>query len=321
MKDIVLITNNLDQKLNHNLTLSDNNEAFFDIEKIDNNRFYIKLFLSNVYLTIDKYITNDYIEYISLKLDTMNTPLAFYKSKNVVYCIIDDKYYYLKIFNYSLCLVSSDYNKHKYYLDYNSHLVQDVLFVRKEYYPMQVNTDIQLLLSEYLIRESTNNIFNKDEEPVYNIDDIINIILVYNNCRAYAFISGFSDLLPVRLTNLIKKLGLFCIPNYNSDEMFITKIKTDIKKYSEQDIGKKLGFLSYMYYNMNDKKDKLYTARLILKSDLYPKLNEQIGVVEVFTLKYIKLEDINNRYDEFRNIFEDILKLYINDISLTKEIV
>ena len=45
------------------------------------------------------------------------------------------------------------------------------------------------LLSEYLIRESTNNIYNKEKEHVYNIDDVINIILVYNNCLAYIVIN------------------------------------------------------------------------------------------------------------------------------------
>ena len=45
------------------------------------------------------------------------------------------------------------------------------------------------LLSEYLIRESTNNIYNKEIEHVYNIDDVINIILVYNNFLAYIVIN------------------------------------------------------------------------------------------------------------------------------------
>ncbi len=320
MTQIFLISDNLGRKINHNLTLSNSDEAFFDIEMNDNNGFSIKLILSHVYLVMNKVIKNEiaeneFIAYITLKLDTKGDKLIFFKEENKYMCTFKTlkTNYYLKIINNSLVLVPN--------IDrFNSKLYQDIKIEDSEYYPMKVNPDIQNLLTEYILRVVTDNIYDDDGESVYEFDNLINIMFVYHNCRSYAFINCTSEISPQNIVDLINKLGLNCVPNYGSDEMFITKIDTENKSYDNIDIGKKLGYVSYESVSRNDRTKKRHSASTRLKINSIPQFNMHVGPVEVFADEFFKPEHIKNYYQKLAETFEIMLKKYINDAYVIVDI-
>lgn len=317
---IILISSseNGNKNVTHDLTLSNKNEAFFEVEQTKGEGFFIKLFLSNVYLTLDKHIKSKYIEFINLKLDTVDEKLEFIMCEDNICCNIDEEWYFLKIVNLKLCLVPHLYQDHKYFDKYNSQLYKSVFLNSKDYYNMEINTDIQKTLNEYLIRRFTDSEIDETDgnEIHYNFDDIINVILVYNNCRSYAFIIGIAEYSPPILLELIDKLGLKCIPNYDSEEMFITKINTKIEKYSSEDRGKKLGYMSYMYNDWNDKSQKRISSGIRLKIDSYPDDKIQIGPTEVFNVKHSITDDIEKYYKKISKVYSIVLNGYIHGISL-----
>lgn len=318
--NIVLISDDLERNLTHDLTLSHKNEAFFDIEENTNDTFYIKLFLSNVYLTLGNHTVNDYIDYFNIKPDTNGSKIPFYHDSVSYMCDIDGVTYHLKFFNGELCLINLSRNDDDYYINYNSQLFDNVFFKFKPFYINKVNRDIQKLLSEYLSRTVTNRIYDDEGVPIYDIDDIINIMLVYHNCRSYAFISGAVGSMSPKTVSLIKILGLKCIPNYGSDEMFITKNKTDIKKFDMKDRGKKLGYISYMYDDWHDLTKTRYVAKLNLKLGDFFDGSDQVGPVEVFNIENLKAEEVRDHYTKMSEIFGIMLKAYIDTSSLTVEV-
>lgn len=74
---------------------------------------------------------------------------------------------------------------------------------------------------------------------------MINLFLVYNNCRKLALINA--DNMNQDIKSMINELGLSMINEFDSDKCFITKINIERKDYYLHEIGKMLGYVSYNY--------------------------------------------------------------------------
>lgn len=311
-----LIQNSLDQKLSFDLKLRNDNEAFFDVDLFYENNIKtinIKLFLSYVYLTLDKFISNRHEKYYRLRFDTTKIPIKFHIEYNI-YSIINGEKYLLKFYNNELVLVEENYERLEDFEYSFIHMYQEVKINYKNYYPGKINKEISIVLNDYIFRRMTDQYFFENDEVLYALSDILNIIFTYHNCRPYSLINASNENLPVEIKNLINKLGLFKIPRIGGSEMFITKIKTEIGEYSVMDAAQKLGYYTH-HDETNDWSNteiKRYIAKTIF---IIYEFEEQVGPSEVFT-DVNQMDRIIKHYEKIANAFRSVVGLYLINFKI-----
>lgn len=314
------IQNSLNQNLSFDLKLKNDNGTcfenppFFDIEVFFENNIKIiniKLFLSYVYLTLDTLISTQNEKYYSLKFDTTKEPIKFHMEENI-YSIINGEKYLLKFYNNELVLVEENYERFEDFEWSFIHMYQEVNFNHTNYSPGQINQDISTVLNDFIFKRMTDNYFSNEID--YSLDDILGVLFIYHNCRPYSLINGGNENLPIEIKNLINKLSLYKIPRIGGDEMFITKIKTHVKRYSIMDAAQKLGYYTHHdetndWLNMEIKR---YLAKIIF---IIYGFEEQVGPLEVFT-DIDQFDNITEHYEKIANAFRLAVGLYLSNFEI-----
>lgn len=330
----MILIKNENRTLSHILRFQgEGHEAFFEFEyegfDVDSKQlFSIKLFLSNVYITFAtspnssdgtfKFDRNNLIDMYTLKLDTNGEKCLFKvdSDNNLWY----KNYGILVSVNNKLVIV----NHNSLSLKINKSIVQYLTYTEVPFY-VKPNDCLKLMFNEYVFREikdqrTVGSIeYDYDEEypiydnlHVYDVRSIFDIMLVYHNCRSYALVDkqqnkGYHDLINV--------LGLNMVNNSTRDNMFLTKVDTEQKTISHSEVGKKLGYKTYMFFDLHtDGEGDGMSASFYMTLPNGEKI--QVGPVEIFQLKNVDLDELKKYYNRLLDTMRTILASYTKDCYL-----
>lgn len=315
MDDIITTINTeFNSFIDHNLTVNQNDVVYL-IEEYNNDKTKnLKIFNSETYLIADKFVINNNENYISLKFSFDIFDKIIIKLNDNNEFIYNKIKYIFQLYNKKLVMIPKDYFTGDRY-EQKLSAYMDIYFSYHNYKPLPTNENLKLLYYQYLDKIEKGDIYNDDDEAIIIFEDILNVFLVYNNCREFAFINSIDMDYDLKL--IINQLGLYIIPNYGSDECFITKHNIEHKKYNYEIIGKMLGYVSYKYQDWQEKVDRKIVS---LDYNLEGKIMRVYS--EIVKLKYYQniKNDLHQKYLNMSLISQMIFNYYDIDITFSYDI-
>ena len=141
--DIVTINTEFNSFIDHNLNVNQNDLVYLTQEYNKDGYKFLKIFNSETYLIVNKFVFNKYENYIDLKFSFDIFDKIIIKLDNVNEFTYNDIKYIFQLYNKKLVMIPKDYfTGNKYEQKLSSYM--DIYFSYYDYKPLPTNENLKL---------------------------------------------------------------------------------------------------------------------------------------------------------------------------------